>query len=101
MGRFAGNAPFTEPFDIDCVFVTGIAIQLTRHVLQLVGWTELPSVDETEDERRVVMRIAVPLDVAADLQEKLARLVSGPRHNEVHELPSAFSGASHKSGRTT
>jgi hypothetical protein len=55
--------PLTEPAPITCVYITGAAIEVTRHVARTVGWAALPALDGAK-ERRIEIRFAMPIDAA-------------------------------------
>ena len=65
--------PLNEPLIVPCLFVTGAAVERTQHVVRLVGWLATPDFGGETRERRIVVRIALPLDAA----RKLAREMGG------------------------
>lgn len=68
--------PFTEPVIIPCVYVSGAAVERTRHVTRVVGWTTLPDLGGATRERRIDVRIAFDDDTAQRLGDDL---LSQPR----------------------
>lgn len=72
MGEFAYNAPFTEPTEIACVYVSGAAIEVSRHTVQVIAWTDIPKLGGGEpDERRIILRFVMPIDAGAKLGDDL------------------------------
>lgn len=67
----------TEPTVVPCLYVTGMHIEISDAVVRLVGWVALPRIDGQPEERRIVIRFAMPMDVASDLgiqtRKKLGR----------------------------
>lgn len=59
------DTPLTEPVTVNCLYLTGAAIEVTRHVARTVGWVALPDQTGGEaKERRVAVRFAMPIDAA-------------------------------------
>lgn len=72
------EAPLTEPLIVPCVIVTGVGIETDRQIVRFVGWASMPTLPGSEmNERRVVVRFAMPSDSArqlmTDLSNKLYR----------------------------
>lgn len=75
------NAPLTEPEIVPCLFVTGAAIDTATGCVRIVGWNHVPALGGETEERRVVVRVALPPrtahDLAAQLQDVLDALLRG------------------------
>jgi hypothetical protein len=63
----------TEPQLVHCLFCTGVDVQHTDHFTRLIGWVELPSPGYDFDERRIMVRLVMPPDVARALSRDLRR----------------------------
>lgn len=63
----------TEPSIVDDVFVTGAAVEISDHVVRVVGWVQLPHLAGDAKERRIVVRFVMPLDVAVRLRDEMAK----------------------------
>lgn len=50
----------TEPEIVHCLWCTGAAVQVTEQFARIVGWVDLPVVDGTAPERRIVARLVMP-----------------------------------------
>jgi hypothetical protein len=57
----AEEPPLTEPVTVQCLYVTGIAIEVSRQVARLIGWVSLPDLGGQTTERRIVVRLAMAL----------------------------------------
>jgi hypothetical protein len=57
------EASFTEPNLIDCVFLTGCAVDADEYARGFTGWTCMPSLGSECDapERRIIVRFAMPI----------------------------------------
>jgi hypothetical protein len=71
-----GNEPeagLTEPNMIDCIFLTGCAVDADEYALRFIGWTYMPTLDGEYDapERRIVVRFAMPISAARALRTEL------------------------------
>lgn len=53
------DSPLTEPEIIQCLYITGIGIEIADAVVRLVGWVSVPSMGGESEERRIVMRCAM------------------------------------------
>lgn len=71
MAEHDPSAPLTEPYQVDCVFITGAAIEVSRHVMRLIGWASLPNLGGEMDERRIMVRFAMPIDAARRLRDDM------------------------------
>lgn len=69
----ADPPPLTEPVMVNDVFVTGAAVESSKHVVRIVGWVEMPYLTGETEERRIVVRFVIPLDAAPKLRDDLAR----------------------------
>ena len=82
-------APFTEPLIVPDIVITGAEIEAAGpHIVRVVGWT-LTKTDKLDTpERRIVVRLSVPLDVAREIWADLADALReqggyGDRRSEV------------------
>jgi hypothetical protein len=72
MATRAPQSPLTEPVMVDCLYVTGTAIESDEHVVRIVGWVEMPHLMGSEtEERRIVVRVAMAAPTARDLCDDL------------------------------
>jgi hypothetical protein len=60
---------------LETVFLTGTSVQVSKHVMQVVGFECVPDLNGDDDESRVVARLAIPIDVAFDLHEKMGEML--------------------------
>ncbi len=60
----APDPPLTEPLIVPCLFATGAGVERTPHSLRLVFWVHTPNLGGEAEERRIVARLALPLDAA-------------------------------------
>jgi hypothetical protein len=67
--------PLTEPLIVPDLVITGAEIEADQHLVRLVGWTLAKIGNLDPAERRIVVRLGVPIDVArviwADLADAL------------------------------
>ena len=56
MPHIHSDVPLTEPDIINCLYMTGIEIDIDDDGVRLVGWTYLPKLGDDPAERRIVMR---------------------------------------------
>jgi len=64
--------PLTEPLIVQDLVITGAEIDADRHLVRFVGWT-LSKIGKFEPaERRIVVRLAMPIDAARTLWADLA-----------------------------
>lgn len=80
MGQNIPKPPLTEPVIIQCQFCTGLEVEMLDTDVRIVGWEDLPTLDTDQPERRIVLRIALPNEVARDLQRQLQRALSKGGH---------------------
>jgi hypothetical protein len=73
------NARFTEPVTVPCLYLTGITIEIRRHVVSFVGWSATPDLTGEGDERRIVARFTTDEDGAWNLRDSLVNIL---RHCE-------------------
>lgn len=69
------DAPLTEPVTIPCLFINGAAIEVTGHVMRLIGWSSMPDLGGETRERRIQVRLAMQVDGAPPLKGSLAEIV--------------------------
>lgn len=75
------DIPLTEPVIIDCVYVTGATIEADDNVVRIVCWTTMPDLGGEMAERRITVRMAMPIGAARALRNDLAaRLKRGHHH---------------------
>lgn len=67
------NPKLTEPAPVADVFVTGAAVESSKHVIRIVGWVELPFLSGEVEERRIIVRFVLPVDAAGRLVDELNR----------------------------
>lgn len=72
--------PLTEPIVISCVYVTGTAIDLSEHVVRIVGWVHVPNIGGEAEERRITVRFAMPIDAARALREGMNKALRRVGH---------------------
>ena len=75
MAKHDPEAPLTEPLIVSCVFVSGAAVERTQHIVRVVGWMNTPHLGGETEERRIVVRFAMPIDAARTLQRELAAAI--------------------------
>lgn len=69
-------APLTEPEIVECHFVEGVYLEVRDDILRLVGFIDLERTADSQPERRIVVRAAMPTIVARALIRDLRRAVS-------------------------
>ena len=62
----------TEPLIVQDLFITGVEIEAAQHFARFVGWTLSKTDKRDTPERRIVMRLALPIDVAREIWADLA-----------------------------
>lgn len=75
MARLIEEPPLTEPLIVPCLYVTGAAVERADHAVRIVGWVHLPVLGGETDERRIVIRFAMPIDSARKLSHALASIM--------------------------
>ncbi|MBN9534835.1 MAG: hypothetical protein J0H10_15935 [Alphaproteobacteria bacterium] len=65
--------PLSEPALIDCVYVTGMGIEIADNVVRFVGWNHLPVLASEHEERRIVVRFAMSVAQVRNLMSVLRR----------------------------
>lgn len=50
------EAPLTEPELVDCLFLTGIAAEISDQFVRFVGWVHVPELGGETAERRIRIR---------------------------------------------
>jgi hypothetical protein len=73
MPDHSDQPPLTEPVMIQCLFCTGIEVEATDHFSRLTGWVELPAMGSGNPERRIMVRVVMPPEVARALSRDLRR----------------------------
>lgn len=77
MAEVIPPAPLTEPIVIECVFCEGVYLEVRDDFLRIVGFIDLERTADSQPERRIVIRAAMPTIVARalvrDLRKSLAR----------------------------
>jgi hypothetical protein len=63
--------PLSEPLILQDLVITGAEIEADRHLVRFVGWT-LAKTGNIAAERRIVARLAMPIDAARGLWADLA-----------------------------
>jgi hypothetical protein len=64
--------PLTEPLIVQDLVITGAEIDADRHLVRFVGWTQSKIGKFEPAERRIVVRLAMPIDAARTLWADLA-----------------------------
>jgi hypothetical protein len=83
------EAPLSEPHIIDDLFLDGLEVRAGAHVARFVGWVSTPNVGPESQERRIVVRFALPLDAARALWTDLADDLDEERREVRHAVASA------------
>jgi hypothetical protein len=63
---------FTEPLIIADIVITGAEIEAGQHLVRFVGWTLTKTGKVDPPERRIVVRLSMPIDVAREIWADLA-----------------------------
>jgi hypothetical protein len=63
--------PLSEPLIIHDLVISGVEIEADRHIVRFVGWT-LAKAGCVLAERRIVVRLAMPIDAAREIWANLA-----------------------------
>jgi hypothetical protein len=66
--------PLTEPQCIKYLYLSGVAVEISAHTVAFTGWVDMPDLGPETDERRIVVRFAMPIDAARRLRNELALL---------------------------
>jgi hypothetical protein len=64
--------PLTEPLIVQDLVITGAEIEAERHLVRFVGWTLSKTGRLELAERRIVVRLAMPIDAAREIWADLA-----------------------------
>jgi hypothetical protein len=64
--------PLTEPLIVQDLVITGAEIEADQHLVRFVGWTLSKTGKLEPAERRIVVRLAMPIDAARALWANLA-----------------------------
>ncbi len=67
--------PLTEPVIVSCLYADGAAVTLVDGVVRIVAWNELPHFGGETEERRIVVRLAIPDSAARALVVELQRIL--------------------------
>ena len=62
---------FTEPAVVPFLYLNGVSVERGPYVYRLVGWTLMPDFDGEARDRRIVVRLGLPLDVTRKLMDDL------------------------------
>lgn len=65
----------TEPVIIPCVYLTGAAVEVSRHSVRLIGWVDLPDLGGETTERRIQVRAAMTVGAARVLRDDLVKVL--------------------------
>jgi hypothetical protein len=68
--------PLTEPLIVSCLFVNGLAIQPEDGAIRFVGWVYAPNLGGQTEERRIVVRFAMPLHAAREMFDTLRKVLN-------------------------
>jgi hypothetical protein len=71
----------TEPDTIRTRFVTIVKVEATAHIVRITGLDDLMVVGYDGPERRLVDRVAMPVDTARELHRKLERALKRAAHH--------------------
>lgn len=73
--------PLTEPELVGLAYVTGGAVEVDQDIVRFLCWSEFPHHGEIIDERRLMVRMVMPVSVALSLAEQLmTQLKRGSPH---------------------
>jgi hypothetical protein len=70
----------TEPEIVQCLYLTGMGVEISESVVRFVGWTQLPAMGSDHEERRVVVRFAMSNTQARDLQNVMRKAFARGGH---------------------
>lgn len=70
----------TEPEIVTCHFVEGVRIEVRDEFIRLIGWIDLEVTEDSDPERRIVVRAALPITVARALIQDLRKAVGRGGH---------------------
>ena len=85
MARKINAPPITEPVIVDCLYSTGASVERVPHAISMTFWVHTPEIGSDDDgeyvaafkddsgERRIVARLAMPLDVARVFAKSIVR----------------------------
>ena len=65
--------PLTEPVVVPCLYCTGAGVARAPHAVQLVFWVHSPGPGLGDEERRLTVRVALPIDATRVLARSLNR----------------------------
>jgi hypothetical protein len=64
--------PLTEPLIVQDLIITGAEIEADQHLVRFVGWALAKTGKLEPAERRIVVRLAMPIDAAREIWADLA-----------------------------
>lgn len=69
--------PLIEPLIVQCLSVSGFAVQTEEHVMHFVGWGTTPAIagDSVASERRIVVRFDMPIDAVRPFRDALTKAI--------------------------
>lgn len=72
----AAEPPLSEPKIIPCMSVSGVLVETSDHVVNLVGWVNTPATGGgAPAERRIVIRFDMPIDAIRPLRDALTKAI--------------------------
>jgi hypothetical protein len=73
-----GSRPMrvTEPKPVQLVFAEGIRVEARDETVRLIGWIDLSLAPGQREERRIVLRVALPSLVARALVRDMRRVLA-------------------------
>jgi hypothetical protein len=81
MAQLIRAAPLSEPEVVHCVLVEGVGLEMRDEIVRLVGWVALEITDEAVPaERRIVVRVAMPLGTARKMVRELRHSLLSDRN---------------------
>jgi hypothetical protein len=80
MARAEKDLPLAEPVIVQCVLCEGCYIEMRDEIVRVVGFIDLEKTDHAGQERRIVMRCALPRSAAMALVSDLRRLLKQGHH---------------------
>ena len=75
------DGPLTEREVTPDLHATGAGIERTPHTVRMVFWSHLPPLGSESEERRIVGRIAMPVDAARMFSRALAEALRTSKEN--------------------
>ena len=98
MARKIANPPITEPVIVDCMYSTGATVERIPHAVHFVFWVHTPEIRnddgeyeaeyiEDTGERRIVARLAMPVDAARVFAKSIVRALRDVGHRRRTLMP--------------